>query len=113
MQLPPGPNLAYMSFEQGQRDASEPAVLAAFRAAEEKKLTTYEWMDKSAGTVRIPIDRAKALLLERGLPVRAAAIRDSGGEAARGGQAREVDHEATTRTKQTYEDPDERNTRSR
>ena len=29
-------------------------------------------MDKSAGTVRIPIDRAKALLLERGLPVRAA-----------------------------------------
>jgi len=70
---PPGPNLAYMSFEAGQRSNSEPAILAAFRAAEEKKLTSYEWMDKSAGTVRIPIDRAKALLLERGLPVQAPA----------------------------------------
>ena len=33
-------------------------------------LTTYGWVDKNAGTVRIPIDRAKELLLERGLPVR-------------------------------------------
>ena len=76
MQPPPGPNLAYLS--STERDANEPANLAKFREAEEKKLTNYEWIDKSAGTVRIPIDRAKALLLERGLPVRA-----PGTEAAR------------------------------
>lgn len=63
-QLPPGPNLL----------TDEPANLAKFREAEEKKLSNYEWIDKSAGTVRIPIDRAKDLLLERGLPVRAAGI---------------------------------------
>jgi hypothetical protein len=67
--LPPGPNLAYMSYEAGQRSNGEPAVLATFRATEEKKLNSYEWVDKGAGTVRIPIDRAKALLIERGLPV--------------------------------------------
>jgi len=71
-QLPPGPNLAYLSSVEGERDASEPLNLAKFRAVEEQKLTQYEWIDKSAGTVRIPIERAKALLLERGLPARAA-----------------------------------------
>ena len=30
--------------------------------------TTYGWVDKNAGVVRMPIDRAKRLLLERGLP---------------------------------------------
>ena len=69
-QLPPGPNLAYLS--STDRQLSEPAHFATFRETEEKKLSSYEWIDKSAGTVRIPIDRAKDLLLERGLPVRAA-----------------------------------------
>jgi hypothetical protein len=52
---------------------SEPTVLREFRKAEDETLTTYGWIDKSAGTVRLPIDRAKDLVLERGLPVRAAA----------------------------------------
>lgn len=51
---------------------NEPANLAAFRAQEHEALTTYGWMDKNAGVVRIPIERAKDLLLERGLPVRGA-----------------------------------------
>jgi hypothetical protein len=46
----------------------EPSVLQAFRANEETVLTTYGWV--SADRVRIPIDRAKDLLLEHGLPVR-------------------------------------------
>ncbi len=48
----------------------EPTVLKAYQATEETTLTTYGWVDQNAGTVRIPIDRAKDLLLERGLPVR-------------------------------------------
>ena len=37
---------------------------------EEQTLSTYGWMDKKAGIVRIPIDRAMELQLERGFPVR-------------------------------------------
>jgi hypothetical protein len=58
---------------------NEPLNLKAFREHEHEVLTTYGWMDKSAGVVRIPIDRAKDLLIERGLPVR-------GTEAARGAE---------------------------
>ncbi len=59
-QLPPAPNLL----------TDEAGNLRKFRAEEDKTLTTYAWIDQSAGIVRIPIDRAKALLLEKGLPVR-------------------------------------------
>jgi hypothetical protein len=45
-----------------------PKGLAGMRAEENKILTTYGWTDQEAGRVRIPIDRAIALLLERGLP---------------------------------------------
>jgi hypothetical protein len=31
---------------------------------------TYQWIDRSAGTVRIPVERAMDLLAERGLPYR-------------------------------------------
>lgn len=50
----------------------EPMNLQKFRAEEEHLLTSYGWVDQNAGVVRLPIDRAKALLLERGLPVRVA-----------------------------------------
>jgi len=51
---------------------SEPINLAIFRAHEDQMLTTYGWVDQNAGVVRLPIARAKALLLERGLPSREA-----------------------------------------
>lgn len=44
------------------------ADLAELRAAEEANLDSYGWIDRKSGTVRIPIDRAMQLLLERGLP---------------------------------------------
>ena len=44
------------------------ASLAKLRAAEEADLNSYGWIDRNAGTVRIPIERAMDLLLERGLP---------------------------------------------
>jgi len=45
-----------------------PADLARLRAAEDLNLHSYGWIDRNSGTVRIPIDRAMQLLLERGLP---------------------------------------------
>jgi hypothetical protein len=47
--------------------------LKALRAAEEDRLTTYGWVNPSAGIARIPIERAMQLTLEQGLPVRAGA----------------------------------------
>jgi hypothetical protein len=52
---------------------NEPTALSAYRAAEAASLSGYAWIDRNAGTVRIPIDRAKTLLLERGLPARPSA----------------------------------------
>jgi hypothetical protein len=43
------------------------------RTIEEQKqiLESYGWADQGTGKVRIPIDRAMDLILQRGLPVRA------------------------------------------
>lgn len=51
---------------------NEPAWLASFRATQHEALTTYGWVNKEAGTVRLPIARAKQLLIERGLGASAA-----------------------------------------
>jgi hypothetical protein len=45
--------------------------LEQLRQGEDEKLNSYGWVDQKAGTVRIPIDRAMDLLIEKGLPVRA------------------------------------------
>lgn len=37
-------------------------------AEERAALTTYGWVDRNAGVVRLPIERAMELLVERGLP---------------------------------------------
>lgn len=39
-------------------------------ANEQKLLTTYGWVDRKSGVVRIPIDRAMDLVLQKGLPTR-------------------------------------------
>ena len=44
--------------------------LYEFRVTEEQKLHGYGWVDKAAGTVRIPIEDAMRLAVERGLPSR-------------------------------------------
>jgi hypothetical protein len=47
----------------------QPAVdLQKLRAAEDERLDSYGWIDRSANVVRIPIDRAMQVLCERGLP---------------------------------------------
>jgi hypothetical protein len=65
--LPPAPNLLYE--KSGTAAQNEPGYLREFRAKEEAVLNGYS-VDKAAGTARIPIAKAKELLLQRGLPVR-------------------------------------------
>ena len=59
-QLPPEPRLE----ETPMTDLQE------MRAAEDKVLHNYAWLDQANGIVRIPIDRAMDLIAERGLPTR-------------------------------------------
>ena len=58
--LPPEPRLQ-TNPRQDLRD---------LRANEDQVLTTYGWVDKNAGIVRIPIDQAMKLVVQRGLPAR-------------------------------------------
>lgn len=60
--LPPEPRL----------QASPARDMAKMREEEERRLHSYGWVDRSAGVVRIPIERAKQLVVERGLPARPA-----------------------------------------
>jgi hypothetical protein len=46
--------------------------LADLRARDAAALHSYAWVDRDAGVVRIPIERAIAVLTERGLPARVA-----------------------------------------
>ena len=44
--------------------------LQAQRAREDEQLKSYGWVDREAGIVRIPIDEAMKLTVQRGLPMR-------------------------------------------
>jgi hypothetical protein len=61
-QLPLGPQLQVNPREDWLR----------FRAEQEKSLETYAWENRSAGTVRVPIEEAIELLVKKGLPVQGA-----------------------------------------
>ena len=58
--LPPSPRLQNYPFQD----------IKELRQNEAPLLGAYEWIDRKAGTVRIPVDRAMDLLAERGLPFR-------------------------------------------
>lgn len=60
----------------------EPVVLREFRTRQRDAETTYGWIDQTMGTIRLPIDRAKDLVLERGLPVRQAPAAAAGAQPA-------------------------------
>jgi len=53
-------------------DPDQPAQLRELRAAEEQLLYDYSWIDEKNGVARIPINRAKELILRQGLPARTA-----------------------------------------
>ena len=58
--LPPEPRL--------QTDPRQD--LQNLRSAEDAMLTSYGWVDKSAGVARIPVGEAMKLVVKRGLPAR-------------------------------------------
>ena len=55
----------------------EPAYLKEGRAELQDELHTAGWIDEKAGVTRLPIDRAKELVLKDGLPVRPDPVSDS------------------------------------
>lgn len=60
-EIPPAPRL----------QVAPAADLENLRRAEAAVLNSYGWVDRKAGVVRIPIERAMEILAERGLPARA------------------------------------------
>ena len=58
------------NFPSPQLEIDERNQLDKIRLDEEQTLSTYDYVDQNAGTVRIPIDRAMDLIAQRGLPVR-------------------------------------------
>lgn len=58
------------AFPDPRLEDDERGQLNDVRLKEEQTLSTYDYVDKNAGTVRIPIDRAMDLIAQRGLPVR-------------------------------------------
>jgi len=68
--------------------------LRAYQEQQQRALASYGWVDQGAGVVRIPIDRAMDLVLQRGLPTRseaagsaAAGTRGEGGNATHAARA--------------------------
>jgi hypothetical protein len=55
-------------FPQPRLETHETVEINAFRLQEAQTLNSYGWVDQQAGVVRIPIDRAMELVVERGLP---------------------------------------------
>ena len=66
-QAPPSPNLLLL--QTGAPVVSEPGNLEHFEEREKAALEGYS-LDKATGVATIPIERAKALLVQRGLPTR-------------------------------------------
>jgi len=53
--------------------------LQPYLAAEQARLNSYRWVNRSAGVAAVPIDRAMDLIAQRGLPARpATSALDSG-----------------------------------
>jgi hypothetical protein len=57
-----GPSMRGSDYEQ-KRAATRQAKLQALREQDAAALTSYAWVDKAKGTVRIPIERAMKLSL--------------------------------------------------
>jgi hypothetical protein len=60
-QAPPGPN---------PLQTTPWTDLKTFRAEQDARLHGYGWADETAGVARVPIAKAKEMLLKQGLPVR-------------------------------------------
>jgi len=73
--LPPPPRLQTYPFDD----------IKQLRKAENKVLDHYAWVDRNAGVVQIPIERAIDVLAEKGLPYRQAEPAGAVGQAGQMG----------------------------
>jgi|SRR5271156_3139181 len=64
------PGYPQTAFPNPRLEEDERGQLNGIKLAEDNTLYSYGWVDEKAETVRIPIDRAMDLLVQRGLPVR-------------------------------------------
>jgi hypothetical protein len=64
------PGYPQTAFPSPRLEEDERGQLNGIVTDEDNILYSYGWVDEKAGTVRIPIDRAMDLLVQRGLPVR-------------------------------------------
>lgn len=61
-------------------EAEPGETLDPYMAAEQQKLNSYRWVDRSAGIAAVPIDRAIDIIASSGLPAReTSSARDTGG----------------------------------
>jgi hypothetical protein len=73
--VPPTPRLQPFPHKMQTGEVPSPNTntpltdMADMRAAEEEALTKPAWVDKQKGVVRLPIETAKQLVVQRGLPV--------------------------------------------
>lgn len=56
------------SFPYPRLQVNEYGELDNYKKAQMEMLDSYSWINKDAGTVRIPIERAMEIIAERGLP---------------------------------------------
>lgn len=66
------------TFPNPKLEEDERGQLNGIRNDWNQSLYSYGWVNQQAGTVRIPIDRAMDLLVQRGLPVHPQAPSESG-----------------------------------
>jgi hypothetical protein len=64
------PGYPQSTFPSPKLEEDERGQLNGIRMNEERTLYSYGWVDEKAGTVRIPIERAMDLIVQRGLSVR-------------------------------------------
>ncbi len=65
-------------FPEPRLEVNERVQLNDVRLHEEEVLSSYGWVDQKAGIAHIPIDRAMALIAQRGLPTAPAAGEQGG-----------------------------------
>jgi hypothetical protein len=70
-QYPLGADLARRLPPEPRLQAAPRQAMDDLRTEEDRTLRSYQWVDRTTGVVRIPIDEAIRLTLERGLPARA------------------------------------------
>ena len=76
--LPPGPRV----------QPNPGADMQSYYESQQKILNSYGWVDRQKGIVRLPIDRAMQLLLERGLPTRSVPSPRDGAPQQKGNSSR-------------------------